>query len=128
MEKIDQIISKNISQVEEMCIKLETVNPNNGNDKFSNESFRDSLIGKNDEITRAREELDGFKNQLTETVDEVERVMQPLTIMGEIEVKQDPQIMDILRNMQKIEGDLIKLEGQLQPTSTTLIHQAKNIK
>lgn len=65
MEKIDHIITKDIIHIDEMAKKLDTVNPSNGNDKYSNDNFKDNLNNKNDEITRTREELDGFKNQLT---------------------------------------------------------------
>lgn len=54
--------------------------------------------------------------------------MNPLTFMAEIEVKLDPQILEILSNMQKIEGELLKLESSLQPSSSQLIYQAKAIK
>lgn len=36
--------------------------------------------------------------------------------------------MDILKSLKNIESDLMRLESQLQPTNTTLIHQAKAIK
>lgn len=128
MEKIDNLISKNMTQVNEMSEKLDKVNLSiNSGEKFD-ESFKEKLSNRTMEMTQTREELEGYKLKLDEYIDEVEKVMNPLTFMAEIEVKLDPQILEILSNMQKIEGELLKLESSLQPSSSQLIYQAKAIK
>jgi len=53
-----------------------------------------------------KDELDELKINLDGFVDEIEKVMQPLTVLSEREVKSDPEIVSILEKMKKIDLEL----------------------
>jgi chromosome segregation ATPase len=120
MEKIDQLISKQIAQVSDMTSKLEKVNPMNNQTSAkdtNDDQFLNDLNSKLEDAQGIKDELDDMKTKLDGFVDEVEKVMQPLTVLNEREVKTEPEIALIVEKMKGIDVKLASLENNLTPNS-----------
>ena len=131
MEKIDQLIRKQQASVDDLKGKLEKVNPMNSATPLKDaggDDFRETVNSKLDEARGLKEELDEMQAKLDGLVDEIERVMQPLTVLNEREVKADPEISQILEKMKSIDAELSSLETKLMPNTQKIQRQTKSVK
>ena len=106
MEKIDKLLNKQMVQVKDITSQLEKVSPINntqtGND-LSDGEFMNSINAQIEDTKTVKNELDEIKDKLDGFVDEIEKIMLPLTILHEREVKLNPEIEQILQNMKEID-------------------------
>ena len=68
------------------------------------------------------------KDKLNGFVDEIEKVMEPLTLLSEREVTADPEISHINENIKIIDQELMSLEEAVIPNNLKIQRLQKTIK
>lgn len=83
---------------------------------------------KLEEKEQLKDELQALKAKQDGFIDQIEKVMEPLTLLGEKEVKHEPEVVQIYEKMLNIESELASLEGVLMPNNQKILKLIKSIK
>lgn len=100
---------------------MESLNPINSPAAGSQqEGFMDQVSNKIDELRELRGDVTGHKERVNEFVDRIEQLMEPLSVLSEREVSQDPEINQILTSLDSANDDLKSLEDQVHPNNARI--------